>query len=413
MGAAHQLKQGFRVSVFEKDSRLGGHSHTVTVQEGAKEVPIDTGFMVFNYETYPRLTALFDELDIPVKKTRMSFGMHHVPDNIAFCGSRPSQLFARRSNAFRPDFWLMLRDIFRFNREALRFIDNSGDLSLTLEEFLRGMRPSKAFEEYYLLPMCSAIWSTPADQMLNYPALSLFRFMRNHALLQTGGHHQWWTVDGGAKVYRDRLLEPIRHRTYTDRGIARVVSQGNQVEVFDSLGQSHLFDYVVIATHADQALRLLIQPTVMQQHLLSKFKYSESTTLLHTDSSVMPAERNAWASWNYRFEVGADGNPHASTHYWMNSLQGLSDETDYFVSLNPPQGVASDRILKAMSYRHPAFDYGAIAAQNQLSLLNRGSRIQFAGSYFGNGFHEDGLRAGQEAAMEIQRQEANRERVAV
>ncbi|MCD8482102.1 MAG: FAD-dependent oxidoreductase [Verrucomicrobia bacterium] len=361
----------------------------------------DSGFMVYNEVTYPRLTALFSKLKVPVMNTDMSFGVQHVPDRLEFCGSNLNTLFAQRRNLFRTDFWRMLLDVMRFNKEANQYLD-AGAAPQPLHDFLVSGGYGAAFMENYLLPMTSAIWSTPPDDMLKFPAQALLNFMRNHGLLGVSTHHQWKTVRGGSAQYRDRLIAPFRDSFRIACPVVAVVPRTHGVTVRDAAGKEHNFDKVVIAAHADEALELLPNPSHLQRELLGSFQYSRNLITVHTDSSVMPRNRRAWASWNYRMDRGSHGSILSSTHYWMNNLQGLTSQHPYFVSVNAGALVDSSRILRRFNYAHPTFDSHAIAAQEKLPQLNDGKdSIFFCGSYFRYGFHEDALMAGMQAADAI------------
>ena len=404
LGCAHFLHERFELTLFGADSHVGGHSNTVPASEQDREVPIDTGFMVYNQVTYPNLTRLFKELDAPVKKTSMSFSVQHTPSNLEYCGSSLNHLFAQRRNLFRPRHWRMLKQIDRFNNDAIKALKDSTARSQSLAEYVRERAYGEDFFHLYLVPMSSAVWSTPPEKMLQFPAHTLLRFFHNHGFLGLNTQHQWWTVDGGAREYVKRLTRPFADRIHRNRSVAKVVEGPDRATVLLKDGESLSFDKVVIATHGDQALDLLDQPDPEQRRLLSAFNYEPNVATLHTDPSAMPRTRLAWASWNYRIDNHADGQSNTSTIYWMNSLQGVSDHQDYFVSINGEQNIRKDRILKQINYRHPLFDQAAVAAQKDLPGLNRRSpsqRLYFCGSYFRYGFHEDAFTAGLDASRAI------------
>jgi len=392
LGCAHFLHQDFELALFDQNSHVGGHSNTVTVSEGDKERPVDTGFMVYNEVTYPNLTRLFAELRVPVKKTSMSFSVQHVPSNLEYCGSSINHLFAQRRNLFRPRYWRMLRQINRFNEEAITALEDPTTAKMSLRDYVEARRYGSDFFDYYLVPMSSAVWSTPPEKMLAFPASSLLRFFHNHGFLGLHTQHQWWTVDGGAREYVRRLTTPFRDRIELGNAVQQVEPGPNNVKVRTQDGDVRLFDKVILACHGDQALKLLANPDSRQCELLGRFRYEPNVATLHTDASVMPRTRKAWASWNYRIEKDSDGNQRTSTIYWMNSLQGVSDRQDYFVSINGEENIQPDRILRRISYEHPLFDMPAVEAQKSLPDLNRQSpdqRVYFCGSYFKYGFHED------------------------
>lgn len=401
MSCAHKLYPHADIQVFEREDRVGGHTNTVDAAEGEKAVPIDTGFMVYNEVTYPLLVRLFGELGVETMETDMSFAVHHCPDQLYFKGSDLSSLFAQRKNLFRPKFWGMLRDILRFNKAAQAFLESKPDAELSLRSFVEQQGLGRPFLRYYLLPMTSAIWSTPPDEMLNFPALTLMTFLRNHGLLGVNTHFQWRTVKGGSRNYRDRLIAPFLDRFHLSRPVRSVKRTDSGVEITDASGLKEQFDAVVIATHADEALGVLENPDEDQQRLLSVFKYSDNGILLHTDEQVMPPSTKAWASWNYRLDHDAQGRIEASTHYWMNSLQKVSEKVPYFVSVNGHDHVAPEKIIRRLNYTHPQFNRATTMAQRELHRLNQTGPVYFCGSYFRYGFHEDALMSGYAAAERI------------
>lgn len=401
LGCAWLMHRDFDVTVLEADDRLGGHSHTVTVDEAGRGVPIDTGFMVFNRVTYPNLVRLFEALEVPVKPTDMSFSVRCGPRGLEYCGSSLNHLFAQRRNLLRPSFYRMLLAIDRFNREAVAALDDPALRSLSLEEYVRRRGYGDDFFHLYLIPMSSAVWSTPPEQMLRFPAASLLRFFHNHGFLGLHTQHPWWTVEGGSRVYVERLIAPFRDRVHRGAAARRIRRVDGAVEVATDR-DAQCFDKVVLACHAPEALALLgADATPAERRVLSPFRYQPNTAILHTDASVMPRTRRAWSSWNYRLdsaggEAGADSTRMAtSTHYWMNRLQGVSQRTNYFVSINGGHLVEPSRILRTLSYEHPLFDGAAVEAQEALPALNSGARggteTYFAGAWQRYGFHEDGL----------------------
>jgi predicted NAD/FAD-binding protein len=391
LGAAWFLHRDYALTVFEANDYIGGHTNTVTVDEAGRSVPIDTGFMVFNHVTYPLLTRLFRELEVATKPTCMSFSVQHAASGLEYCGSSLNHLFAQRRNLLRPSFYRLLLSIARFNREAIEALADPATESLTLGEFFALRRYPPALLERYLVPMSSAVWSTPPAQMLEFPAATLLRFFHNHGFLGLHTQHPWWTVEGGAKTYVEKLTAPFRDRIHL-RTPARQVSRlpRGGVEVATDRGAQR-FDHVVLACHAPQALALLADATDEERQLLAPFRYHRNTALLHTDAAVMPRTPRAWSSWNYR--VAADGS--ASTHYWMNRLQGVSDRVNYFVSLDGEDVVAPAHVLRRIEYEHPLFDLAATRAQPALPALNRrarsGTHTYFCGAWQRYGFHEDGL----------------------
>lgn len=396
LGCAHFLRRDFDVTLFEAESRPGGHAHTVEVAERGtgRMLPVDTGFMVFNQVTYPLLTRLFAELGVATKPTDMSFSVRHAASGLEFCGSSLNHLFAQRRNLLRPRFYRMLAAINRFNREAVAALDQPGAQLGTLREYVSRREYGEDFLNLYLVPMSSAVWSTPPRLMLGFPALTLLRFFHNHGFLGLHTQHPWRTVTGGSRTYVEQLTAPWRDRVRLGQPALAVSRHEQGVTVTSGHGAPEHFDQVILACHADQALRLLQDPRPDETRLLGAFRYQPNIATLHTDASVMPRTRLAWSSWNYEIASGGD-DPAAATHYWMNALQGVSDRENYFVSINRPEAIDPARVLRRIPCEHPLFDLAALAAQPQLPGLNAAALnttgTYFAGSYFRYGFHEDAL----------------------
>lgn len=389
LGAAWLLRKHADITLIERDARPGGHSNTVTVDEGGRPVRIDTGFIVFNHATYPNLVRLFDDLGVHTKPSEMSFSVQHLPAGLEYNGMGFSKVFAQRRNLVSPRFYRLLFQIMKFFRLSREALDDPATEALTLGEFTRRHRLGQDFLDFYLVPMSSAVWSTEPVRALDFPALSLLRFFQNHGFLGVTTHHPWFTVEGGAKSYVDKILEAIR----PVRLPAKVVSVAEcdaGVRVVTEDGREEVFDRAIIAAHADEALEMLAAPDADQRRLLSAFGYQNNSATLHTDASVMPTRRKAWASWNYRMQNDASGNVRATTHYWMNALQGVSKNRNYFVSINAE--IPPEKTLYSTDYRHPVFTLEAMRAQAELPSLNSrspGQRVFFCGSYFRYGFHED------------------------
>jgi predicted NAD/FAD-binding protein len=387
--------------MFEALPRPGGHTNTVDISEDGRSHPVDTGFMVYNEVTYPRLTRLFEELGVETMETDMSFGVQDRTLNLEYCGSGPAQLFAQKRNLLRPGFHAMLADIVRFNRLAVKALDNPDLIGMSLRQFVEKHRFGRRFRDSYLVPMTSAIWSTPPDEMLNFPAHTLLRFLHNHGLLGVRTQHQWRTVKGGSRQYRDKLLAPFREQVHCGCPVRVVEPSEDGVRIRFADDRTSTFDRVVIATHADRALAMIPQPDRRQSRILGSFAYSRNRITLHSDPSVMPRHRRAWASWNYRIDPLPDGRHQASTHYWMNSLQRLRTRNSYFVSVNGSDLVDRENIISEFTFNHPMFSQAAAEAQFELPLLNENGKLYFCGSYFRYGFHEDGLMAGEAAAERL------------
>lgn len=391
LSSAWLLSQRHKVTVYEKAERLGGHSHTVAAGTAQDEVQVDTGFICFNDATYPNLIALFAHLGIQTRATDMSFAVSL--DDGRFEYAAPG-LFAQRRNLLRPRFWSMLGEILRFYRQAPIDLAGLTDPELTLGDYLKRQGFSAAFRDDHLLPMAAAIWSSPTHTLMDYPAEAFIRFCGNHGLLKLAGRPLWRTVEGGSRVYVERLASAIPD-IRLDCGVTTVRRTGEGVVVQDGRGGVERFDHVVIGAHADQALAMLAEPTMQERALLGAFRYSRNLTVLHTDRSLMPRRSRAWASWNY---IGADDG--LCVTYWMNRLQGLPGQ-DLFVTLNPPRPPRPDTLLRSELYEHPIFNPAAIQAQKRLWALQGRGGVWFCGAHFGAGFHEDGLQSGLAVAEQL------------
>jgi uncharacterized protein len=390
LGCAHFLHRKFDLTLYEKNDYPGGHTNTVSVSEGMRTVTVDTGFMVFNHVTYPNLTRLFREIGVDTKPAPMSFSVQHLPSGLEFCGSSLNHLFAQRKNLISPRYWKMILQINRFNKEAIEALNRAKFEEVTLGDYVRARNYGDDFLNFYLVPMSSAVWSTPPELMLQFPAVTLLRFFHNHGFLGLHTQHPWFTVVNGAKSYVARITAPLRQKIQLLRGAARVRRKSGQIWVADASGHMETFDHVIFASHADQSLAMLSDADEEEHAVLGEFKYQPNSALLHTDPSVMPKNKLCWASWNYRIDRASDGKISPSTVYWMNSLQGVSDRQNYFVSINGENSVNPDFILKRINYEHPVFNLGAIRAQKHLAKLNeRMNNVFFCGSYFRYGFHED------------------------
>lgn len=401
LSAAWLLDQRHEVVLFESAGRIGGHSNTVDVNESQASVAIDTGFIVYNPPSYPNLTALFNELAVKTAESRMTFGVSLGAGRLEYCGTGVNGLFAQRSNLLSVAHWQMTADILRFHREAAALSANGvASGRLTLGQWLVQKRYSKAFIDRHILPMAAAIWSAPADAMLAYPVLSFVRFFANHGLLTAINQPIWRTVVGGSRSYVDALLDRFSGEVRRSTPVVSIEPSPNGVMVSTAIGSPERYDRVAMCCHADETLALLAQPTAQEQAVLGAFRYSQNEAVLHTDRSWMPKRRAVWSSWNYLSR--ADDAPLTVT-YWMNSLQPLNCQKNYFVTLNPAGGVADDARLKSFTYTHPLFDQAACDAQGAIWDLQGQRGIWFGGSYCGAGFHEDGLQAGLAIAEDLTR----------
>lgn len=404
LGCAHFLHERFDLTLYEQNGYAGGHTNTVDVVEEGRLLPIDTGFMVFNHVTYPLLTRLFRELDVATKPTDMSFSVQHTPSGLEYNGGSLNLLFGQRRNLLSLRHWRMLVQINRFNNEAVAALEDPRYAEYSLREYVHERRYGEDMLNLYLVPMSSAVWSTPPDLMLEFPAVTLLRFWHNHGFLGLQTQHPWRTVVNGSRSYVEKISAPWRDRLQLHTKAVRVVRNADTASVHAADGTVREYDKVILACHADQALRLLASPTGQEQSLLREFKYQPNTAIVHTDESLMPRIPRCWASWNYRIDLARDGKVLPTTHYWMNRLQGVSEKANYFVSLNAGDRIAKEKVIRQIEYEHPVFNLGAIAAQRELPALNRLSPDQttyFAGAWFKYGFHEDGLASALDCARAI------------
>ncbi len=388
MGCGHFLHREDDLTFYEQNAYVGGHTNTVTVDEDGKTVYVDTGFMVFNKKTYPNLCKLFDQIKAPVKKTDMSFSVQHEPSGLEYSGSSLNHLFAQRKNIFNVSYLKMLAQIARFNKESIMILDDPKYADHSLGRYVKEFGYSDDMLWKYLVPMSSAVWSTPMEQMLDFPAVALIRFFKNHGFLGLDTQHQWYTLHNGSQAYREILIKPFKESIHVNRKAAKISCENGKVKVCASDGSQEIFDRVILACHADQAFAMLDNPSDEEQKLLPNFRYQYNKAVLHTDERIMPKTKLTWSSWNYRIKE-QNGSLQPSTIYWMNKLQQVSDKRNYFVSINPHDDLDEKKILMELDYEHPLFDVPAIKAQNELDTLNLNGPIYFCGSYFKYGFHED------------------------
>ena len=392
MACGHYLHEKYNIKLFEKNNYVGGHTNTLTIDEDGEDIRIDSGFIVYNEATYPNLTRLFKELNVETKPTSMSFSVQHVPSGLEFSGTGINGLFSQRKNIFNLKFIRLLTEINQFNNESIEILEDPKYEEYTLLDYASEKKFSEDFLIKYLIPMSSAVWSTQPELMLKFPAVTLVRFFKNHGFMGLNTQHQWRTVVNGSQAYREKLIKPFKNHIVINSQIEKVISEENKVRIITMSNEVLEFDKVIIASHADQALAMLYNPTEMQIKLLKNFKYQRNTATLHRDSSVMPKAKRAWSSWNYRLDE-INGLLKPSTIYYMNSLQQVSDKTDYFISIDDPGLVDKNKIIKIIEYEHPIFSINAIKSQKDLSELNNNGRIYFCGSYFNYGFHEDALKS--------------------
>lgn len=392
LSAAWALAERHYVTLFERDSRPGGHSNTIDLPLAEGSVPVDTGFIVFNERTYPNLTALFAHLGVATQATEMSFAASLDNGRFEYSGSNLRGLFAQKRNLMRPRMWRMLSDTLRFYREAGAAVAASAD-DMTLGDYLGQSGYGNAFVRDHLLPMGGAIWSISTEQMLRHPLRAFVRFCDNHGLMQLRDRPQWRTVIGGSRNYVRRLLDDRFVDLRCDARIARVERRNEGPVIVMEDGRWQAFDGIVLATHADQALKLLAAPTGEEERLLGALPYQRNLAVVHGDPTLMPRRRAAWSSWNV---IGNNGEADdlICVTYWMNLLQHLPTREPVFVTLNPNRPVDPAKVYASFDYAHPLFDVAAMSAQRDLWRLQGIGGIWFCGAYFGAGFHEDGLQSG-------------------
>jgi predicted NAD/FAD-binding protein len=400
MSAAWLLNRGHRITLYEKENRLGGHSNTLEAAGPSGPVPVDTGFIVYNERNYPNLTALFSLLKVPTKDSDMSFAASLGDGALEYSGTDLNGLLGQRLNIVRPRFWRMMSELLRFYREAPKFMDEPEADSLSIGTYLASKGYGDSFIEDHLLPMGAAIWSTTPAEMKTYPARSFIRFFESHGLLSVRNRPQWRTVDGGSREYVWRLTQEY-HDSIRFGGAKAVRRQGNKVLVEDALGRREPYDHVVLATHADEAYKLLSDPDPIETRLLGTWRYTENRAVLHGDPDLMPKRRRVWSSWNFIGGTQQEEGGSLCVTYWMNRLQSLDPTYPLFVTLNPLREPRPDKVYRTCHYTHPLFDAAALSSQQELWTLQGHRRTWYCGSYFGHGFHEDALQSGLAVAEQL------------
>ncbi|MCJ8507724.1 FAD-dependent oxidoreductase [Rhizobium lemnae] len=398
LSAAWLASRSNRVVLYEADHRLGGHSNTAIVPTAYGDIPVDTGFIVYNDKNYPNLVALFQHLNVPTIASDMSFAASIDDGRFEYSGTGLKGLLGQRLNIARPRFWRMLTDVLRFYREAEGLLKRPELEGLTLGEYLDRENYSKAFIEDHLLPMGAAIWSMTTIDMRAYPLHAFVRFFVHHGLILLKGRPRWRTVLGGSREYVRRLIADFAGEIRLSTPVARIQRMANGVIVTDKSGHADRFDDVIIATHANDALSMLGDADHLEREILGSFRYTDNVAVLHSDENLMPKRKSVWSSWNYiAGRQAADGAPLCVT-YWMNLLQDLDRRQNLFVTLNACREIRKDKIVATYNYTHPLFDLSAMAAQKRIWDLQGRRNTFFCGAHFGSGFHEDGLQAGLAAA---------------
>ncbi len=406
--AAHLLHPHHRVTVFEADARVGGHANTVPVTLQGRTTWVDTGFLVYNERNYPGFIRLLDKLGVATQPSDMSFSVSDERSGLQWRGTNLNSVFAQRRRAVSPTFLRMLGDVVRFNREARKMLNQAGgptsDPSFTLEDLLAQGRYSAQFRDWYLIPMGSAIWSADPTTFLRYPAEAFARFFENHGLLRVGDQPSWRTVSGGSRRYVEALTAPLRSQLRVGEPVTKIVRRANGVEVSTQSSAPTTFDRVVIATHSDQALRLLSDPSQAEREILGSIRFQPNIATLHTDSALLPGNHRARAAWNYHVlddsrSRGTEQGQRATLTYHLNTLQGLDAAADICVTLNRPDAPKPELVVDHINYAHPVFDEAAIRAQRRLHEINGANGTYYCGAYWGYGFHEDGV----QSAIEVGR----------
>ncbi|MVW75056.1 NAD(P)/FAD-dependent oxidoreductase [Pseudomonas xionganensis] len=396
---AYLLNRKHAITVFEAGDWIGGHTHTVDVEVGGQHYAVDTGFIVFNDWTYPNFIRLLGQLGVGFKDTEMSFSVSDPLSGVEYNGHNLNTLFAQRRNLFSAKFIGMVRDILRFNREALNDLNQQRIASnMTLGDYLKANAYSERFIQHYIVPMGAAIWSMSLNDMLGFPLQFFVRFFKNHGLLSVSDRPQWCVVEGGSSSYVAPLTESFRERIRLNCPVTRVERDADGVTVHSSAG-SERFDKVIFACHSDQALALLAQPTGTEQDILGALPYADNDVVLHTDTRLLPNRKLAWASWNYR--LGGPADQPAAVTYNMNILQGIQSDTTFCVSLNQTAAIDPSKILARYTYAHPQYSLAGMAAQARWEELLGANHSYFCGAYWANGFHEDGVVSALRVAREF------------
>jgi predicted NAD/FAD-binding protein len=397
--SAYLLNRNHEITVFEAGDWIGGHTHTVDVQVEGQSFAVDTGFIVFNNWTYPNFIRLLSQLGVGFKDTEMSFSVSDPVSGVEYNGNNLNSLFAQRSNLISPKFWGMVRDILRFNREALNDLNQKRIASeMTLGDYLKSNAYSERFIQHYIVPMGAAIWSMSLNDMLGFPLQFFVRFFKNHGLLSVSDRPQWCVIEGGSSSYIAPLTESFKQHIRLNCAVSRVERDGEGVTLQSAQG-SERFDKVIFACHSDQALALLAEPSRIEKEILGALPYADNDVVLHTDTRLLPKRPLAWASWNYR--LGGPADQPAAVTYDMNILQGIVSETTFCVSLNQTAAIEPSKILARYTYAHPQYSLAGTAAQARWEELLGANHSYFCGAYWANGFHEDGVVSALRVAREF------------
>jgi len=387
---AYLLHDEHDLTLFEANDYLGGHTHTHELEAEGKLWRVDSGFIVYNEKTYPNFIKLLRKLKVVSQKSSMGFSVKAPNKKLEYSGASLSALFAQRQNLFRLSFYVMIKDILRFNRVAKSKLEGLVE-SMTIKEFLKQNKFSKHFVENYIIPMGAAIWSTAAEKTIEMPAVFYIRFFKNHGLLQTKNRPQWRVIKGGSKSYIEKIKAGFEKQIKLSTPVKKIIRHKDEVEIFfgKSGEYSNKFDKVIIATHSDQALQMLEKPSAKEKEILGSLPYQENEALLHTDESILPRNKQTWSSWNYL--LNEDKKAPVTLTYSMNILQSLTARTHFLVTLNSSENIDPNKILKKLIYQHPLFTVEGVRLQKEKHLINGKNNTFYCGAYWGNGFHEDGI----------------------
>ena len=393
---AHLLHKEHKITLFEKNDRIGGHSHTHKIQIEDKTISVDTGFIVFNKKTYPLFTSLLDQLGVDYEDSNMSFSVFSKLSGLEYNGTNLNTLFSQRKNLFNFKFIKMVLEIFRFNKKALELLSTKEEI--TLGDYLANHNYSSYFSKHYILPMGSAIWSSNIETMLNFPAKFFVKFFHNHGMLNINDRPQWLTITGGSESYVKKLCEPFINSIKLNSNIRFIERMENKVIIHHNQGSEN-FDYLFMACHSNEALKLIKDTSYVEKELLGSIPYADNDVYLHTDASIMPKHKLSWAAWNYNI----DNKSHEpiSLTYNMNILQNIKSESPVLVTLNPKSNIDPKKIIKKLNYSHPTFTIDGINAQKKHHLISGVNRTFYAGAYWGNGFHEDGVKSAYDVVNQL------------
>ena len=389
LSASYYFSKKYKVDLFEQDDHFGGHSYTYDIKEDNKIIAVDLGFIVFNEQTYPNLIRFFNELNVPFEKSNMSFSVSIKDTNVEYGGSGFNAIFANKKNLLNFKFLNMINEIINFYKTAPSLI-NTETSNVTLGDYLKSSKLSKYFIEYHIIPMVAAIWSMPFQKAKEMPLKLFLNFFTNHGLFKLKNRPQWYTVSNRSRTYVKKVLEKISGEVFKNYKVSKILRSENNVRIL--IGNEYQdYDHVILASHADQSLELLDDPSLEESEILKKFTYVSNEAYLHRDENLMPTRKSAWSSWN-----SISKNENTCVTYWLNKLQNLNSEKNYFLTLNPVEAIDKNKIIKKIHFTHPYFNKDNVALQKDLNKLQGKKRTWFCGSYFGYGFHEDGLKSSKE-----------------